>query len=171
MKYVLLASVCLFIGLCSCGDKSKVSENANHSDSMQVLQSRQSIYNAATEALTSHLKMPQHIKLPQLHVQNDSIKILSDSIKAYIIFPYSAENEAGAFTTDIAAFDLVKKDGKWISANNYNGVRTTVTPAEYEDFDMLAGSHFDKIGTIPIDVIPAAPVSPSATSTPMPLPR
>lgn len=141
MKKILLT--CLLMVAVSCGESAKDKTERIHRDSVRVndslLKPRKEIYDAALGAIKVLLKAPSTAKFPQVTLSNDTVRMKYLADKAYIAFPYDAQNAFGAYLHGIATVKLLKTSIGWQKASSsILDINTDAPSFYYDDFDHKA---------------------------------
>ena len=160
----------LGLSVVACGPNEKERAEKARQDSVarfdSLIKPRKQIYEAALSELKSLLKVPSTAKFPAIALKDDTVKIKSTDTKAYVAFPYDAQNPMGTYMHDIATIKLVKKDGKWIAADKYYSINGSAPLSYYSEFDKNADLELRLItdisnGAIPVPAPAPAPAPPT----------
>lgn len=160
-SYLLLAV--LGISVIACGPNEKERAEKARQDSVarfdSLIKPRKQIYEAALGELKTLLKVPSTAKFPAIALINDTVKIKTTATKAFVAFPYDAQNPMGTYMHDIAMIRLIKKDGKWVAADKYFAVNGNGLSSDYSDFDKHAEFELQMITDNSNGATPAPPPS------------
>jgi hypothetical protein len=148
--FVMLLTI--IAGVSSCGESAKekkeriTQDSIRRCDSLLIL--RKEIYEVAVSAITKILKVPATARFPAITVQNDTVKLQNTDSKAWVVFPYDAENPKRTYEHYYGTVLLYKWNGKWEADSGDFNLNASAPLYQYTDFEEIAPF---KIGLASID--------------------
>ncbi|MEI8133689.1 MAG: hypothetical protein WCH46_01270 [bacterium] len=174
LSIISVAALLVIAGLSfsSCGESAKDKAERVTKDSIHrfdsLIKPRKEIYDAAVGELKELLKAPSTAKIPVLTLSNDTVKIKSTDTKAYVVFPYDAQNPMGTYMHDIATVKLVKNNGKWVAADRYYSLNASAPSMYWKEFDQYSDGELKSVTDLSNGAIPMPTPAPAPAPVPAP---